>query len=363
MIISFDKVPYFKSNKNLSKQRFTIIIPFRNEVKNIPVLAASLQKLAYPNSQFEVFWINDDSTDDSVSILTEFLHKNAHWNLINNERKTGSPKKDAINIAVLKAKYEWIITTDADCIVPQNWLQTFGSFIDFNKEKTHMIAGAVAYKTNHSFLHHFQQLDFLSLIGTTIGSFGIGKPFMCNGANLCYRKTTFFEVNGFEGNDTFASGDDVFLLEKMSTKYPMGIRYLKTSEALVVTKPMNDFKSLVNQRIRWASKISATSSWFGKVTGVLVLLMNLFVVGILVFSRNYFATLNEETHTIIKKLGVVLLVKFVIDFILIYKTHRFVGLKKGLIYYIPSFFIYPIFVIYIVVLSMFRKVVWKGRTF
>jgi hypothetical protein len=33
-------------------------------------------------------------------------------------------------------------------------------------------------------LHHFQQLDLASLQGATIGSFGIGKGFMCNGASL-----------------------------------------------------------------------------------------------------------------------------------------------------------------------------------
>jgi hypothetical protein len=48
-----------------------------------------------------------------------------------------------------------------------------------------MIAGAVTYDCKNS-LHHFQQLDLASLQGATIGSFGIGKGFMCN-ANLAYK--------------------------------------------------------------------------------------------------------------------------------------------------------------------------------
>jgi hypothetical protein len=36
-------------------------------------------------------------------------------------------------------------------------------------------------------LHHFQQLDIASLQGATIGSFGINKGFMCNGANFVYQ--------------------------------------------------------------------------------------------------------------------------------------------------------------------------------
>jgi|GEM_PF-5215253 len=37
--------------------------------------------------------------------------------MINNIRTSNSLKKDAISIAIPFAKYEWIITTDADCVV------------------------------------------------------------------------------------------------------------------------------------------------------------------------------------------------------------------------------------------------------
>jgi hypothetical protein len=36
---------------------------------------------------------------------------------------------------------------------------------------------------------------------------------MCNGANFVYQ-IFFQELNGFHGNDTIASGDDVFLCKK-----------------------------------------------------------------------------------------------------------------------------------------------------
>ena len=76
-----------------------------------------------------------------------------------------------------------------------------------------MIAGAVTYDCNSSFLHQFQQLDMASLQGATIGSFGIDQGFMCNGANLAYTKSLFTALDGFTGNDKIASGDDVFLGE------------------------------------------------------------------------------------------------------------------------------------------------------
>ena len=40
----------------------------------------------------------------------------------------------------------------------------------------------------------FQQLDFLSLQGATIGGFGLGKACMCNGANFGYAKKLFHHI-------------------------------------------------------------------------------------------------------------------------------------------------------------------------
>jgi hypothetical protein len=69
-------------------------------------------------------------------------------------------------------------------------------------------------------LDHFQQLDLTSLQGATIGSFGLNKAFMCNGANFAYTKSLFEKLNGFDGNNKIASGDDVFLLQKAVEKFP-----------------------------------------------------------------------------------------------------------------------------------------------
>ena len=76
-----------------------------------------------------------------------------------------------------------------------------------------MIVAPVSLESNTTFLQQFQLIDFLSMQGATIGGFGIQQPFMANGANLAYQKELFIKLNGFENNNTIASGDDVFLLE------------------------------------------------------------------------------------------------------------------------------------------------------
>jgi len=354
LIIGFDRIGLFLLEDNVvTQQKFTVIIPFRNEEENITQLAKSLMEVNYLKSHFEVFWVNDGSTDNSVPLLTEFIIKNHNWKLLDNQRKSNSPKKDAIQIAIQQSNYDYIITTDADCIIPKKWLQIFNNFIDKNKE-VKMIAAPVAYQTNNSFLHQFQSIDFLSLIGTTIGSFGINNPFMCNGANLCYSKQAFYSVNGFEGNNNIASGDDVFLLEKINNKYSGQVKYLKSVDALVLTKPENNLKLLINQRIRWASKTSATNNLFSKLVGVVVLLMNLLIVFGYFIIRDWQIDFNRNF------IFIAFMLKIIIDYILIKKTFQFVNQKLSLKYYLLSSLIYPFFVIFVVFKSFFTKVKWKN---
>ena len=350
LIIGYNKISVFNEENTSINNEFTIIIPFRNEAENISALAVSLQQMNYPKDHFEIIFINDESTDNSVLLLTQFIIKNENWKLIDNIRKSNSPKKDAIQTAINKAKYQWVVTTDSDCRVPKKWLQTFSSFINKNK-KVRMVAAPVTYKTNKKKLHQFQLLDFLSLIGTTIGSFGLQKPFMCNGANLCYHKKTFIALNGFEDNNHIASGDDVFLLEKFSNYHE--VAYLKSVNALVKTMPEQSFNNLVNQRIRWASKTTATKSIFSKSIGVIVILMNL----ILLWA--FFFGLWNTTYMLL--IIIIITLKLIIDFVLLKKTYLFTQQKLGLVNYVLSSIFYPFFVIFVVIKSFFVKVKWKGR--
>lgn len=346
LIYGFSKIKNFNSIGLKPKTAFTIIVPFRNEAENLPVLLESFSKLNYPTDLFEVILVDDNSDFRFQTGDFRFPIKT-----IDNVRISKSPKKDAITTAIPLAKNEWIITTDADCIVHKNWLLTLDNYIQTHEVS--MIAGAVAYRGKNSFLHHFQQLDLASLQGATIGSFGIEKGFMCNGANLAYTKSLFQELNGFEGNNTIASGDDVFLLQKAIAKFPDKVHYLKSENTIVTTKPLNDWKSLFYQRVRWASKTGSYQSNFGKLLGLVVFGGNIclwFVAyGLLFGIGNYFL------------LCLLLLAKLIIDFILIHQTNQFLKTKTQS--FLLSSLLYPFFSVSVALYSLTGKYEWKGRKF
>jgi glycosyltransferase involved in cell wall biosynthesis len=367
LIYGFDKIKTITTKDLQPKTNFSIIVPFRNEEKDFLNLLNSVTNLNYPKNLFEIIVINDESNDNSVAIFDKWQSENLEISsrLLQNIRKSNSPKKDAIQTAISQIENEWIITTDADCVVNRNWFQAFDNIIQSGSYE--MICGTVILSPTlfkgegdetkkfsfkyyfKSFLNYFQFVDLLSLQGTTIGSFGIKKPFMCNGANFAYTKKLFLELNGFDGNEKIASGDDVFLLQKAIKIFPEKVTYLKNQEAIVLTKPEKNWSKLFKQRVRWASKTSSYNGFFGKFLAVVVLLMNLSLLFAFYLLPFAFCTL-------------LFILKLTFDIVLLNKTYRFIETKKFIFPIISSLF-YPIFCSTVAIYSFFGGFEWKNRRF
>jgi len=354
LVYGFWKLPNTKQESVETKTDFSVIIPFRNEAKHLPKLLASIAHLNYPRLKISFWFVDDASEDASCEIIDKFCKENPTFivHILENKRVSNSPKKDAISTAISHIQSDWIITTDADCILPTNWLTFINQKIVLEQPK--MIAAPVSYVEETSFFSYFQLLDFLSLQGTTIGSFGLRLPFMCNGANLAYQKEAFLAVQGFSGNDTIASGDDVFLLEKFIQKWPKKVRYLKSKSALVQTYAVDNFQELMSQRIRWASKSANYNLLRGKLIGVLVILMNLLFCILPVF---LLTTISW------KFIALVAISKIVIDSVLLVQTLRFTKQKFKFLHFAFSAILYPFFTIFIFIKSLTSSYTWKKRAF
>lgn len=348
----FKKVKTFENDNQQPITKFSIVVPFRNENQNLPTLLHSFSQLDYLRNQFEIVFVNDASEDNSVEIIADFPASSFSFSIIDNIRKSNSPKKDAIETAIKNGTQDWIVTTDADCFVDQKWLKTLDNYIQIHQPE--MIAGAVSVLCDESFLEQFQQLDLMSLQGATIGSFGINKGFMCNGANFAYTKKCFEALNGFEGNNEIASGDDVFLLQKAIAKFPEKVHYLKSEDAIVLTKPVGDWKTLFLQRVRWASKSTSYQSSFGKITALLVFIGNFTIV--FSFFLTLFSTFSFWTWYLL------FAIKIFADFLLLYQTGRFLK-PRAVKFFLISNLIYPFFSTSVALYSLFGKYEWKGRSF
>ncbi|WP_333694313.1 glycosyltransferase [Flavobacterium sp.] len=322
---------------------FTILVPYRNESQNLPFLLSSFEKLNYSRSKFEVILIDDSSTDGFELPKLPFSCR-----IVTNVRRSNSPKKDALIEGIQKASFEWIVTTDADCVVPVNWLSIMNRIIA--KEKVQMICGPVLYKPTLTFIDHFQQNEMLSLQSLTEASFKFKRLFMCNGANFAYSKSFFNHLKGFEGNLKWASGDDVFLLQKAMKESPKSVWFEAQNEFLVTTKPSKSLRELFFQRVRWASKSRAYTQYFAQFCALLFLFGNL---SFLFFCFGFFSISPYFLFAII--------IKITADLLLAWPSQN--KYKVSLKHVLVTSLMYPVFASVVGIYSLFGKFEWKGRRF
>lgn len=328
------------------KLYYSILIPFRNEATHLPVLLKSLQNIDFPSEHFEIILIDDHSTDHYESGIQTFKKK---ITLLKLKKEEG--KKAALNKGIEYAKGDVIITTDADCIVPGDWLKYYA--YAFEKKNARLSFGGVSFKSPATFFQKLQQVEFSSLIGSGAATINWGLPSMSNGANFAFLKKVFHEAGGYKDNQNIPSGDDEFLLHKVYKKYPEEVFYLKNSEAVVETSPAKDLKELINQRRRWAGKWKYYSNIKNSLLAVLVLMFNLAVITALALIFIY----EAEALPII----ILLICKAILEGIFLKMILK--SLKRKL-YIFPFIFLqitYPLYVIMFGITANFGRYHWKGR--
>jgi cellulose synthase/poly-beta-1,6-N-acetylglucosamine synthase-like glycosyltransferase len=356
--LNWKSIPVWEIPTNFSPQtKVTILIPARNESANIQACIQSILDQKYPSQLFEILVIDDHSEDDTAALVQQFQVSNVQVlflkDFVKNRSKLQSFKKKAIEIGIEKSNGELIVSTDADCIVPPSWLNYLVSF--YEKENYKFIAAPVNFHEENSLFEKFQSLDFLGMMGVT--GAGIHGRFMnmCNGANLAYEKKAFYAVDGFNGIDKIASGDDMLLLQKMAKHFPTQIGFLKNKNATVLTKGTPDLKSFAHQRIRWASK----SGNYQELQILFILALVFFFCVSIVFNFCLLPFFWE-------KIGWVFLtqltIKTVVDFFYLNHLATFFQRKDLMKIFFPAQIFH---IIYIFVIGLLGNVVkeytWKGR--
>src|SRR5690606_29045152 len=224
-----------------------LLVPYRNEARNLPDLLHNLERVI-PNTM-EVVFINDESGDNSSAFILAFLQKNnlPHWKLLEN---SGVGKKSAITTGVCYTEADIILTTDADCTLPDHWPQLISKA--FHHDHVQMFAGPVMTESGKGFFSQFQQIEWASNLLMIKYFSSVGNPLMCSGANMAYRKSAFKAVGGYEENINHLSGDDVFLLMKITKKFgPTSFQFTNRKQILVKTKYLSNVSSFIQQRVRW----------------------------------------------------------------------------------------------------------------
>lgn len=336
--------------------KVTLIIAARNEEPNIINLLGDIASQDYPMQLLEVIIVDDGSTDNTPRIIVEFIrsHQGIPLRLLQIPDKNSSRahKKEAIEYAIADSTGDLIITSDADTHFETTRISAIAAYYEMAGPK--MILAPVSFYHENDFFSRVQSLEFLGLMSVTGGSCRIGWPVMCNGANLAYERKAFNSVGGYKDNLGYSSGDDAFLMSKIRKQFGAGsVKFLKSPNAIVSTDAKSSFHEFLQQRLRWVSKNKGMKDLRILFVALVTWLMNVsFLVGIIsgIFDPRFF----------ILSL-IVLLLKMVIEFPLLFMTSRWFR-KTGLLIYYPAAQILNIF--YVVFIGFFGNFIsykWKGR--
>lgn len=279
-----------ESSDKIPDEFVSVLIPFRNEEKNILRTLKSIELQDYPEEKFEVIFIDDNSTDNSIEILEKNISRsNIRVITVPEDYSAKAHKKRAIRYGIENAKGAIIVTTDADCLHPEKWLRKLLSYFD---ENTGFVSGPVEFINGKSFFNRLQSLEFAGLVITGAGLIGSNSPTICNAANIAYRRKAFEEVGGFSLQMNLSSGDDELLMQKIFQDTDYKIRFVPDKDAIVQTEPNKSLKQFYQQRKRWASKglFYKNKSLVLKLILIYLFYLSLFVQPILgfVFAPKYF---------------------------------------------------------------------------
>uniref|UniRef100_A0A832G7E5 Glycosyltransferase n=1 Tax=Ignavibacterium album TaxID=591197 RepID=A0A832G7E5_9BACT len=331
----------------------SVLIPFRNEEKNIIRVLKSLESQDYPEQKFEVIFIDDNSSDDSKNLLETHIRKN-NFKVVSvpEEYSKKAHKKRAIRYGIENAKGEIIVTTDADCVHSNQWLRTLLSFME---DDVGFISGPVEFITGQKLFDKFQKLEFAGLVITGAGLIGNTTPIICNAANIAYRKKVFDEVGGFALQLDLSSGDDELLMQKIFRDTDYKIVFALDKNAIVKTEANSSIKQFYNQRKRWASK---GLFYKNKLLVLKLILIFLFYFSLIVLP--FLGLLVDKSFLFL--FIIFFLLKIIFEYKILKKGIKLLFEKKILnIFLVAELFHIP-YIIIAGISGAFGNYQWKGRS-
>ncbi len=347
-----------------AKTLVTILIPARNEAENISDCLHSILDGAYPLHLLDIIVIDDFSEDETASIVEQIAlqHVMASIRLLRlseifpPDAAGQANKKNAIEQGIARASGELIVTTDADCIAGKGWLRLLVSRFEA-PDKPVLVTGPVLFHREKNVLQYFQSLDFLGLMGITGAGIHKGFQRMGNGAHLAYYKSIFQAVDGYEGNRQTASGDDMFLIQKVAARYPGRIAFLKNAAAAIRTEAKPDWRSFVQQRLRWGTKNAGLPEWPVRLI-LLAVFLFCWSIWVNAVALSCCVGKSELVYIVVFQLYI----KITFDWMLLAEMCRYFKRRDLLQWFIPSFFLHTLYIPLVGTGSLFfRKYRWKGR--
>lgn len=232
-----------------AKPFVSILIPSRNEEKNLPRCLHALNQLDYPADRMEIILGDDRSSDRTWEILEDWGRNKDYVKVLaikegDSEKING--KANALAQMVKESKGGLLLFTDADCVVRAGWVS---SMVEAQvSSQAGLVTGITSVDARNLF-SRMQGIDWWLTLGMVKVLSDWGSTVTAMGNNMLVSRGAYEAVGGFEGLD-FSLTED-FEMGKAIRERGFRAIHLVARENLIETQAVAGFGRLMQQRKRW----------------------------------------------------------------------------------------------------------------
>lgn len=334
--------------KNKFQPFVSIVVPARDEERNIEKCVRSIVNNKYPKDKFEIIVVNDRSTDATGQILLKMREEIANLKTVTINDMTANTnllgKPGALQAGIDKAQGEVVLMTDADCEVNPMWIASHASV--YADKNTGLVASYTLISGSSSY-DNYQSFEWIYNHTLASAGVGLGKPLGCFGNNLSVRKSAFDKIGGYENID-FSVTEDLALLDEMH-KRGSKCYYVCDEKASVETQACSNVEEYLRQRHRWVVG-GLNLGWRAGFFVLTTFTMWLGIIASLALGEPLWAA------------GLALF-RLVCDFALVAAPIGKLGARRLRYFAFPAAFVLMINELIMPFLLLKRNVVWKNQVF
>lgn len=242
---------HFKTYRSPTAQlpAISILLPCRNEEKNLSACLSSLEQLRYPQHKIRFLVADDHSEDKTGEILASWADLAENRQLIPLGKTPGVGENGkALALAAMATRVqegELMMFTDADCQVPAAWAETMAKAY---RDQYGAVTGITTLSEKGVFAR-MQALDWWLTLGKVKVVSDWNFTLTAMGNNMCVGKEPYEKVGGFKAVRNEVT-EDLALARALfrEGKHPI---HMVEKEVLVKTFPEPSFSRLMQQRKRW----------------------------------------------------------------------------------------------------------------
>ena len=329
----------------------SIIVAIRDGEQSLKELIHYLLLQNY-KGPIEFILVDDQSTDNTKRNILNIINKDSRFRYFSSI--DGNPKlkfkKKALDVGISNAKYNYLLFTDVDCYISEDWVSTMVYYFSNGFE---YIVGYSLVKINKysNLVSRFQKMDLLLLMIMCRGSSYFGPPWASTGQNQGFTKELYSRVGGFMRVTQFWGDDTPFL--QLCNRNHAKISFVNSPLPQIRCRQEFQLFDFLFQRARWV--FDANQIWRINITFYIILIITFLfylTIPLLLFIMPFYQSIFLILSKIFLEISL-----FHIGSNKFSENFNYLDFLVWQIFHIP-------YIILVGMMSFFKsKMQWKGRNF